>query len=154
MTHSNAAAYLHQSLRQKLSRQQKFVRDALKSAAGLPGAPKPEENGAVRVTETRIYIGLNDGETKKQEYETGHYLDILKEVCRENRVAFSVDIEEGGYYHEDGTYTEETSLVLLLIDADPDKVQTIANEMCARFHQESVLVTEDRIDGRFVEGKL
>ena len=113
----------------------------------------PDQERKLMMLETRIYIGLNDSETRKQEYETGHYLDILKEVCRKNRVAFSVDIEEGGYYHEDGEYTEETSLVLVLIDANPEAVQNIAEELCERFHQESVLVTEDKIEGRFLYGK-
>ena len=59
------------------------------------------------------------------------------------QVAFSVDIEGG-------EYTEETSLVLVLIDTDRDKVQRIAKDLCTLFHQESVLVTEDVIDGRFI----
>ena len=65
-------------------------------------------------------------------------------------MAFSVDVEEGGYYHEDGEYTEETSLALILIDTERDTVQKIAQELRTRFHQESVLVTENRISGLFV----
>ena len=109
-----------------------------------------DEGGKVQMTETRIYVGLNDAETKKQKFETDKYLGILKNICQGYHVAFSVDIEEGGYFHEDGEYTEETSLVLILIDADRDIVQEIAKDLCAFFHQESVLVTEDQIEGRFV----
>ena len=47
-------------------------------------------DGSVQMTETRIYIGLNDAETRKQEYGTGMYLDTLKEICRKYRAAFSV----------------------------------------------------------------
>ena len=61
-----------------------------------------------------------------------------------------MDIEEGGYYHEDGEYTEETSFVLVLINTEQDKVQGIAKDLCRLFHQESVLVTENVIDGRFI----
>ena len=75
---------------------------------------------------------------------------MLKNICQNYHVAFSVDIEEGGYFHEDGEYTEETSLILLLIDADWDVVVEIAKDLCAFFHQESVLVTEDHIDGCLV----
>ena len=102
------------------------------------------------MTETRIYVGLNDAETREQKYENETYVDILKDVCRSHHIAFSLDIEEGGYYHEDGEYTEETSLILILVEADPDTVQAIAKELCARFHQESVLITEDRVSGRFI----
>ena len=102
------------------------------------------------MTETRIYIGLNDAQTREQIYETEAYVEILKDVCRSRHLAFSMDIEEGGYYHEDGEYTEETSLVLILVEADPDTVQAIAKDLCVRFHQESVLITEDRVLGRFI----
>ena len=105
---------------------------------------------AVQMTETRIYIGLNDAETCEQIYETEKYLEQLKEVCRKYQVAFSVDIEQGGYYHEDGNYTEENSLVLLLIEADPDIVRRIAKDLCILFHQESILVTENRLGGYFI----
>ena len=74
----------------------------------------------------------------------------MKEICKKHHVAFSVDLEQGGYYHEDGEYTEENSLVLILIDADAALVQRIAKELCAAFHQESVLVTEDRVSGSFI----
>ena len=107
-------------------------------------------DGNVKMTEHRIYIGLNDAETREQSFGTERYLETLKEVCRGYKAALSVDIEEGGYYHEDGEYTEETSLVLVLIDTDRDKVQRIAKDLCTLFHQESVLVTEDVIGGRFV----
>ena len=102
------------------------------------------------MTETRIYVGLNDSETREQKYGTEEYLGMLKDICRNYHAAFSVDIEEGGYYHDDGEYTEETSLVLVLIDADPEVVQKIAKDLCAYFHQESVLITENHVDGCFV----
>ena len=86
----------------------------------------------------------------KQQYETKKYLDVLKDVCRSYKVAFSVDIEEGGYYHEDGEYTEETSLVLVLIDADDDIVKKIAVDLRRLFNQESVLVTKNRVGGCFI----
>lgn len=113
-----------------------------------------DEDGRVQMTETRIYVGLNDSETKKQKFETGKYLGLLKNVCRSYHVAFSLDVEEGGYFHDDGEYTEETSLVLILIDADRDVVREIAKDLCTFFHQESVLVTEDRIEGRFIRGEM
>ena len=74
-------------------------------------------------------------------------------MCRSNHAAFSVDVEEGGFYHEDGEYTEETSLVLIFIDAERDVVQRIAQELRVRFRQESVLVTENRISSMFVVGE-
>lgn len=109
-----------------------------------------DNRNSVQMTETRIYVGLNDADTKAQRHETGKYTNILKNVCRSYHVAFSMDIEEGGYFHDDGEYTEETSLILVLVDANRDIVKEIARDLCAFFHQESVLVTEDHIEGYFV----
>lgn len=106
------------------------------------------------MTETRIYIGLNDSETRKQKFETEKYLGVLKKVCQNYHVAFSVDIEEGGYFHEDGTYTEETSFVLLLIEVKRDLVRKIAKDLCVFFNQDAVLVTENHLDGYFVSEEL
>ena len=99
--------------------------------------------------ETRIYVGLNDADTKAQKHETREYIS-MKNVCRNYHVAFSMDIEQGGYFHDDGEYTEETSLILVLVNPDRNTVREIAKELCTFFHQESVLVTEDHMDGYFI----
>ena len=145
MKNANVRALMCYIMKQ---RQQRFIK-ALREHRTDP-SPDNSGNGSVKMTEHRIYIGLSDAETREQHFETEKYLETVKDVCRGYKAAFSVDIEEGGYYHEDGEYTEETSLVLVLIDTDRDKVQKIAKDLFALFHQESVLVTEDVIDGRFI----
>ena len=110
-------------------------------------------DGQLQMIETRIYVGLNDSETKVQEFETEKFMSVLKSVCKNYHVAFSVSIEEGGYYHEDGAYTEEKSFVLVLIDADRAVVEEIAKDLCTFFHQESVLVTENLLNGTFIYGE-
>ena len=112
------------------------------------------KDGKVLMTETRIFVGLNDSETRKQKFDTGKYLSLLKNICRSYHVPFSLNLEEGGYFHDDGEYTEETSLVLTLIDVDGETVQEIAKDLCAFFHQESVLVTENCISGQFINEAL
>ena len=102
------------------------------------------------MTETKIYVGLNDSETKKQEHETATYVSVLKKVCRSYRVPFSVSLSEGGYMHEDGQYTEELTLVISLIDADSTIIDEIAKDLCVFFHQESVMITEDRVRAYFI----
>ena len=147
MTLRNNAALLHHVMQQE-----RLMKNAIRSAFGYRNdlTRSPDQGGNIQMTETRIYVGLNDAETREQIFETEAYVEILKDVCRSHHIAFSLDIEEGGYYHEDGEYTEETSLVLILVEADPDTVQAIAKDLCARFHQESVLITEDRVSGRFI----
>ena len=91
--------------------------------------------------ETKIYVGLNDGQTRKQEHDTAAYVSVLKTVCRSYRTPFSVTLAQGGYMHADGQYTEEASL----IDVDAETINAIAEDLCVFFRQESVLITEDRV---------
>ena len=100
--------------------------------------------------ETKLYIGLNDADTLKQERETAYYVEALKQVCIRYGIPFSFDVRQGGYIHEDGRYTEERTLVLSLIDVDRDKTNGIAKDLCEHFNQESVLITEDRVRAYFV----
>ena len=143
----NAGALLYHVMKQR-----RFLKDAIRTAVQRRSGSgaEPRDNGSVQMIETRIYVGLNDSESRKQILETEEYVKVLKDVCRSYHTAFSMDIEEGGYYHEDGEYTEETSLVLVLVDAEQSTTRLIAKELCKRFHQESVLITEDPIHGCFV----
>ena len=104
--------------------------------------------------QTEIYVGLNDSETGIQKFETEKYLSILKNVCRSYQVAFSVQMINGGYFHEDGRYTEENSLKLTLVDISEQKTIEIAKDLCAFFNQESVMVTTLPSKVIFVNEKL
>lgn len=104
--------------------------------------------------ESKIYIGLNDLITNTQLFENERYIKILRNVCYSYKVPFSFSIQEGGYIYESGEYARETSLVLTLIDAKKSIVDDIAKDLCAFFHQESVLVTESQIQARFIRETL
>ncbi len=104
--------------------------------------------------ETKIYIGLNDSETLKQEHETARYVSILKTVCKNYKIPFSVSLAQGGYMHENGQYTEELTLILSMIDVERESVNAIAEDLCAFFHQESVLITEDRVRAYYINQSL
>ena len=94
-----------------------------------------------QLKQTTIYIGLNDSETGVQKFDSEKYLSILKNSCKSYKVAFSVQELSGGYFHEDGRYTEENTLMLMLLDAPEQIVTELAKDLCAFFHQESVMVT-------------
>ncbi len=103
---------------------------------------------------TTIYVGLNDAETHAQKFDTSKYLTILKGVCHAYRVGFSVQLVNGGYFHEDGSYVEENTLSLTLMDVPEDTVRSIAEDLCAFFRQESVLVSVSRSEVYFVKERL
>lgn len=108
----------------------------------------------INMIESKIYIGLNDLTTYTQLFENERYIKILRNVCYSYKVPFSFSIQEGGYIYESGEYARETSLVLTLIDAKKSIVDDIAKDLCAFFHQESVLVTESQIQARFIRETL
>lgn len=104
--------------------------------------------------QSTIYIGLNDAEMGLQKFDTEKYVSVLKNVCRSYQVAFSVHKINGGYFHEDGRYTEENTLALMLLDVPEKVVQEIAKDLCAFFHQESVMVTTAPCSVVFVKESL
>ena len=101
--------------------------------------------------QTTIYIGLNDSETGVQKFDSEKYLSILKKECKNYKVAFSVQELNGGYFHEDGRYTEENTLMLMLIDAPEQIVEELAKDLCAFFHQESVMVATSPMSVVFIK---
>ena len=106
------------------------------------------------MTETKIYVGLNDKVEKKQLLETEKYISVLRNVCHSYNTPFSFGVEEGGYIHENGDYTQETTLVLTLIDVRKSTVNEIAKDLCSFFHQESVLITENLVRTYYVSESL
>ena len=106
------------------------------------------------MVETKIYVGLNDATTKTQKYDTDRYVKLLKKVCIGNETSFSFNLMEGGYIHEDGTFTQENGIVVTLIDVDDDVVDSVARDLCVFFHQESVVITTDQVETRSVHEEL
>ncbi|MBQ9007228.1 MAG: hypothetical protein IJ092_12785 [Atopobiaceae bacterium] len=104
--------------------------------------------------ETKIYVGLNDADTKEQKFGVDRYVTVLKRVCVEYGVPFSFDLQQGGYLHEDGTYTEEQSIVLTFIDVDPKTIEEVAKDLCVFFNQESVLITKGQIEAFFIKESI
>ena len=106
------------------------------------------------MTETKIYVGLNDATIRQQLYETDRYISILKNICVAYHVPFSLSTIRGSYFHEDGEYTEENTLVLTLIDIDKTTIEEIAKDLCSFFHQESVMVTETETKSCFIQDSI
>jgi hypothetical protein len=104
-----------------------------------------------RSRQATIYIGLNDSISKEQKFDTKRYVSLLKNVCQSYHVAFSMSEMTGGYFHDDGTYVEENTLVLMMLDVPDAVVQEIATDLCTFFHQESVMVTYSDADVHFVK---
>ena len=101
-----------------------------------------------------IYIGLNDSETRKQKYDLERYRNVLKDVCKAYHTAFSLYLANGGYFHDDGTFTDENTLVVMLLGTDEKTVKEIAKDLCAFFNQESVMITYNSAEVHFIRENI
>ena len=104
--------------------------------------------------QTTIYIGLNDSETGVQKYDSENYLSVLKNECRNYHISFSVQVINGGYFHEDGRYTEENGLMIRLIDVSEQISTELAKDLCVFFNQESVMITKSPTSVVYIQEKL
>ncbi|MBQ7701900.1 MAG: hypothetical protein IJT54_05800 [Candidatus Methanomethylophilaceae archaeon] len=95
--------------------------------------------------ECRIYVGLHDKDYHKQFFETDIYKMALKDICVKYRVPYSLQMLEGGYFHDDGTWVEENTLLITLVGAPKRTVYSIAKDLCVMFHQESVMITTGNV---------
>ena len=106
------------------------------------------------VKQTNIYIGLNDSQTHEQKFDTQKYVSLLKGVCFSYHLSFSMQYVDGGCFHEDGTFVNENSLMLTLLDVPDEIIEDVARDLCAFFNQESVMVTTTTADIRFIQEKI
>lgn len=95
--------------------------------------------------ESRIYVGLSDRDSHEQIYETETYKEALKNICRNHKSSFSLQVIEGGYFHNDGSWVDENTLLITLIGTPQMVVYKIAKEVCTAFHQESVMITSNAV---------
>ncbi len=95
--------------------------------------------------ESRIYVGLCDRDSHEQIHDTETYKEALKNICRNHKSPFSLQVIEGGYFHNDGSWVDENTLLITLIGTPQMVVYKIAKEVCTAFHQESVMITSNAV---------
>ncbi len=91
--------------------------------------------------EARIYVGLRDKSVREQLFDTEKYKSVLKNVCMNYHAPFSLQVIEGGYCHDDGTWVDENTLLVTLIGIPGKKIYEIARDLCTFFRRESVMIT-------------
>ncbi len=101
-----------------------------------------------------IYVGLNDGDSRRQEFETERLKRVLYNVCKNYSVSFSVADMAGGYFLDNGQFIQENSMQISLIGSTREITEEISADICAFFNQESVLIVHDEVDSYLVRNKL
>lgn len=67
---------------------------------------------------------------------------------------FSVQVINGGYFHEDGSFTAENTFMLRLMNVSDETVTELAKDLCAFFNQESVMISSSANSVFFVKEHL
>ena len=111
-------------------------------------------SGITTLDRYQIYVGLNDKDELKQLFSTDQFCRVAKVVCRNYVGAYSMNVIQGGYIHENGDFTEENTIVLTLVDITKEQADEIAKDLCAFFRQESVMVTKDVVSGYMIYNPL
>lgn len=87
----------------------------------------------------KIYIGLNDQQTKKQEIETETALIKVSEYLANHFEGATAYNAIGIYKHENGEIVRENSIVIELVFVDDQDVMTMIDHFRVVFNQESVM---------------
>ena len=106
--------------------------------------PKAAEEQCVAKNRSVIYIGLNDKDTLAQEESMHKCISLVCDICKAQRIEFTLHKSIGGYISDSGEYIIEKGLQLSLLGADMGKTLFVANELKERLNQETVLITEDK----------
>jgi len=87
----------------------------------------------------KVYLGLNDQETKKQEIDTETAMIKVSEYLADHFEGATVYNGIGVYKHNDGTVVRENSLIIELVYVEDQDVDKMINQFRVVFNQESVM---------------
>ena len=94
----------------------------------------------------RLYCGLNDKDTKKQEISTEEAQNVFNNLVARTFDGATVWMADGVYTHADGTQVSEKTLCCELVFTDGVKVKRFCNQLKEIFNQESIAVQTIEVD--------
>ena len=93
----------------------------------------------------RLYVGLNDKDTKTQEISTLDAYKMVENVITKKTDGYTISEAQGYYKHEDGTVTIENTLRIEMLFVDRELVKEFVNTLKLMLNQESIAVEETTI---------
>lgn len=94
----------------------------------------------------RIYMGLNDKNTKKQEISTNEAINVFNGLVARFFDGATVWQADGIYTHEDDEQVKEKTLCCELIFVEYIHVKRFVNLLKEKFNQESIAVQMIKVD--------
>ena len=97
----------------------------------------------------KIYVGLNDGESHKQEIRTEDAMTLVSLYLANHFDGATVYNGIGVYKHEDGTIVRENSLIIELVYVSEFMVESLVNHCKTILNQESIMIMRCNCDVQF-----
>ena len=99
--------------------------------------------------EYKVYFGLFDQKSKKQEIKTADAVQIIADYIASKFDGGTVYSGYGMYRHEDGSTVQEPSLIVELLGVSFDEVSEMISEIKFILNQESVMISEQELRFQF-----
>lgn len=95
--------------------------------------------------EFTFYVGLNDKETKRQEFDTTTAYKLCMQTIQKFADGGTIFEAEGFYTHEDGSFTIEKTLRIEVLFITEATAHAIVDELKTKLNQEAIAVTQKAI---------
>lgn len=102
-------------------------------------------NGFKKGIKYEIFIGIKDKDSYEEILSIDDFKDLLREICVEKEINFSLLTQLGGYSHNKG-YTTETSLRIIIIGINEQEVNLLSQELKKKINTDAVLITKTEIE--------
>lgn len=100
---------------------------------------------------TKLYIGLNDKDTKKQEITAAQARKKIIDIVIKYFTGFSFEIIDGVYEHDDGTVViENTVVITICTDDDLLGIGNMIEELKYELNQECIMIEKYASMIRFI----
>jgi hypothetical protein len=97
-------------------------------------------DGYEAMTKFTMYIGTNDKDTEKLEMTLEEAEALVDDIALSYAEIFTSTIGAGKWRNDDGSRTEETTLIYIFYGITDQQAEQIADEVCRALNQSSVLI--------------
>lgn len=99
-----------------------------------------------------LFIGLNDKYTYEQIIPTDEAVDIVNAIFTRHVGGYTMLHARGGWLDEYDVFTEENTLVYMVVGVDEADIITIMDEVLTALNQSSILIERRLTSGFFYRG--
>ena len=102
------------------------------------------------IEKTTLFIGLNDKDSKQQNFTELEASKIVSKILIKNGLDCTISEAMGGYTHSDNSIVIEKSLRVELLFCNKSKILPVIPELKAILNQESIAVQYEKIDSELL----